>query len=148
MLRHLEKNKVLTTLNHDFRSGYSCETQLLITINDLLKSCDKGKQIDMAILDFSKAFDTRADPGFQVRGVHLKKLRRAEGGAKIFGVFRVKNHDFTPKNHIHPWSPLITIFINLNNYVKSYIVYFYTFGWKKSLLNLPMAKIKMSSLYL
>ena len=31
---------------------------------------------------------------------HLKKLRRAEGGAKIFGVFRVKNHGFTPKNHI------------------------------------------------
>jgi hypothetical protein len=24
----------------------------------------------------------------------------AEGGAKIVGVFRVKNHDFTPKNHI------------------------------------------------
>jgi hypothetical protein len=24
----------------------------------------------------------------------------AEGGAKMFGVFRVKNHDFTPKNHI------------------------------------------------
>ena len=31
---------------------------------------------------------------------HLKKLCRAEGGAKIFGVFRVKNHDFTPKNHM------------------------------------------------
>jgi hypothetical protein len=29
-------------------------------------------------------------------------LRRAEGGANIFGVFRVKNHDFTPKNHIFP----------------------------------------------
>ena len=40
---------------------------------------------------------TGADPGFQVRGAHLKKLRRAEGGAKNFGVFRVKNHDFTPK---------------------------------------------------
>jgi hypothetical protein len=37
-----------------------------------------------------------ADPGFQVRGEHLKKLRRAEGGAKIFGVFHVKNYDFTP----------------------------------------------------
>ena len=35
-------------------------------------------------------------------GAHLKKLRQAEGGAKIFGVFRVKNHDFTPKNHIFP----------------------------------------------
>ena len=30
----------------------------------------------------------------------LKKLRRAEGGVKIVGVFSVKNHDFTPKNHI------------------------------------------------
>jgi hypothetical protein len=29
-----------------------------------------------------------ADPGFQVRGADLKKLRRAEGGANIFGVFR------------------------------------------------------------
>ena len=33
-------------------------------------------------------------------GVHFKKLRRAEGGAKIFGVFRVKNHHFTQKIHI------------------------------------------------
>jgi hypothetical protein len=42
-----------------------------------------------------------ADPGFQVReGAHFKKLRRVEGGAKIFGVFRVKNHHFTQKNHI------------------------------------------------
>ena len=33
-------------------------------------------------------------------GTHLKKLRQAKGGVKIFGVFRVKYHDFTPKNHI------------------------------------------------
>jgi hypothetical protein len=37
---------------------------------------------------------------FKLGGAHLKKLHRAEGGAKIFGVFRVKNHDFTPENHI------------------------------------------------
>ena len=41
---------------------------------------------------------TGADPGFQVRGCALKKI--ASGGAKILGVFRVKNHDYTPKNHI------------------------------------------------
>jgi hypothetical protein len=35
---------------------------------------------------------------FKLGGGALKKLRRAEGGAKIFGVFRVKNRDFTPKN--------------------------------------------------
>ena len=37
---------------------------------------------------------------FKLGGAHLKKLRRAEGGAKIVGVFRVKNHDFKPKNYI------------------------------------------------
>ena len=34
---------------------------------------------------------------------YAKKIRffpNAEGSAKIFGVFRVKNHDFTPKTHI------------------------------------------------
>jgi hypothetical protein len=42
-----------------------------------------------------------ADPEFEVRGgAQLNNLRRAEGGAKFVGVFRVKNHDFTPNNHI------------------------------------------------
>jgi hypothetical protein len=40
------------------------------------------------------------DPGFQAREGALKKIDRAEGGANIFGVFRVKNHDFMSKNHI------------------------------------------------
>ena len=45
-----------------------------------------------------------ADPGFQVRGggALKKKSHRADGGAKILGVFRVKNHDFRQKNHIFP----------------------------------------------
>ena len=36
---------------------------------------------------------------FKLGGAHLKKLRRAEEGVNILGVFRVKNHYFTPKNH-------------------------------------------------
>jgi hypothetical protein len=32
-------------------------------------------------------------------GAHLKKLRRAEGGAKIFGVFRVKNRSVPDFDH-------------------------------------------------
>jgi hypothetical protein len=58
LLKHLEKNKILTNLNHGFRTGYSCETQLITTINDFLQEHDKGQQVDIAILDFSKAFDT------------------------------------------------------------------------------------------
>jgi hypothetical protein len=69
-----------------------------------------------------------ADPGFQVRGGALKKIAPSGGrrenfgdisceksrfyakksfffqlrreARKLLGVFRVKNHDFTPKNHI------------------------------------------------
>ena len=59
MLNHLEKNKILTNLNNGFRSGllYSCETQLLVTLDELLHFNDKGLQTDIAILDFSKVFD-------------------------------------------------------------------------------------------
>ena len=43
-------------------------------------------------MDWKVGESTGADPGFQVRGgAHLKKMHRAEEGAKIFGVFRVKN---------------------------------------------------------
>ena len=58
LLKHLKKKKILTNLNHGFRSGYSCETQLITTINDFLQEHDKGQQVDISILDFSKAFDT------------------------------------------------------------------------------------------
>ena len=37
---------------------------------------------------------------FKLGEAHLKTLRWTEGGAKMFGVFRMKNHDFTPKNLI------------------------------------------------
>ena len=39
---------------------------------------------------------------FKLGRAHLKKLRRVEEGAKYFGVFRVKNHDFTPKIILFP----------------------------------------------
>ena len=58
ILSYLESNNILTNLNHGFRSGYSTETQVLTTTQDLLSSFDQNKQIDIAILDFSKAFDT------------------------------------------------------------------------------------------
>ena len=58
VLTHLEENNLLTTLQHGFRRGHSCETQLLLTYDNLIRSFDKTLQTDMAILDFSRAFDT------------------------------------------------------------------------------------------
>ena len=58
MLKHFDKHNILTSLNHGFRSGYSTETQLLVTMHDLLQANDRNIQMDIAILDFSKAYDT------------------------------------------------------------------------------------------
>jgi len=65
---------------------------------------------------------TEADPGFQVRGgVHLKKSRRAEGGAKFVGVFRVKNHDFTQKKI---WRKKPCSFISVFDQYLHYVIKF------------------------
>ena len=57
LMVHLENNEILTDSQHGFRAKRSCETQLLSFIDELHRSVAKGKQIDLAILDFSKAFD-------------------------------------------------------------------------------------------
>ena len=54
---------------------------------------------NISLLAYNVTFQGRIQD-FKLAGAHLKKLRRAEGGEKHFGVFRVKNHDLTPKNHI------------------------------------------------
>ena len=59
ILGHLEDHEILTDLQHGFRSGRSCETQLITTFHDIASAYNKkGIQIDIAVLDFSKAFDT------------------------------------------------------------------------------------------
>ena len=52
------RHGILTPFNHGFRSKLSCETQLLLTLQDLLTFRDRKIQVDMSILDFSKAFHT------------------------------------------------------------------------------------------
>jgi hypothetical protein len=36
IMKHLERHRILTSLNHGSRSGYSCETQLLVTLHDFM----------------------------------------------------------------------------------------------------------------
>ena len=57
IMAHLDANNILTDSQHGFRSKRSCETQLLTFVDELLQSLTARGQIDLAILDFSKAFD-------------------------------------------------------------------------------------------
>ena len=57
ILKHLEDDSILTDCQHSFRARRSCETQLLTLVHELADSIDRGKQMDLVILDFSKAID-------------------------------------------------------------------------------------------
>ena len=56
-MKHLEELEILTDCQHGFRQKRGCEPQLITLIHDLAQKLEKNIQTDMAILDFSKAFD-------------------------------------------------------------------------------------------
>jgi len=55
---HLDQHSILSDKQHSFRSKHSTETQLILTTHNLSKSLNNKSQIDMIIMDLSKAFDT------------------------------------------------------------------------------------------
>ena len=57
IVRHLDEQGLLYDLQHGFREKRSCETQLIMLVEDLARNASKGKQTDVILLDFSKAFD-------------------------------------------------------------------------------------------
>ena len=69
IMKHLEFNNILSNTQFGFRSRHSCETQLLITIDDLARALNNKLQIDCGILDFAKAFD---------KVPHLRLLHKLE----------------------------------------------------------------------
>ncbi len=55
---HCEDYKIVVDFQYGFRNKRSCETQLIVTLEDSTRSRDKGMNVDILILDFSKAFNT------------------------------------------------------------------------------------------
>ena len=56
-MQHAEKNNILYPLQHGFRKGRSCETQLIEFVDDISKNLQEGRQTDILTMDFAKAFD-------------------------------------------------------------------------------------------
>jgi hypothetical protein len=56
-MQHAEENNILYPLQHGFRKGRSCETQLIEFVDDISKNLQEGRQTDILIMDFAKAFD-------------------------------------------------------------------------------------------
>ena len=54
---HLSHHNILCDQQHGFRCLRSCESQLILTVNDFAETLNNGEQSDVIFLDFSKAFD-------------------------------------------------------------------------------------------
>ena len=57
LVKHFDKHDLLYDLQHSFREKGSCDTQLTVLFEDLLRNTSAGKQTDLILLDFLKAFD-------------------------------------------------------------------------------------------
>ena len=58
LCNHLSSNKLLSKDQFGFSKGRSCISQLLVTIDEWLTYMDKKIPVDVAYLDFRKAFDS------------------------------------------------------------------------------------------
>ena len=54
---HFDTHNVHSDPQHGFRNRRSCETQLILTVDDLAKVLDDKSQMDAILLDFSMAFN-------------------------------------------------------------------------------------------
>ena len=57
LVTHLDSHQLLYDLQQGFRSKRSCETQLVMLMEDMSRNAIAGQQTDLILLDFSKAFD-------------------------------------------------------------------------------------------
>ena len=56
-MNHLETHQILYPNQFGFRAEHSCESQLLVIINDFAYALNNILQVDVGILDLSKPFD-------------------------------------------------------------------------------------------
>ncbi|CAC5419257.1 unnamed protein product [Mytilus coruscus] len=56
IMTHFDQQNILCDNQHCFRKHRSCESQLVITIDQIAKNISNGKRVDIILLDFEKAF--------------------------------------------------------------------------------------------
>ena len=58
IIKHLEEKNLLSKEQHGFRSGHSCNTQLLEVVHDWAEAAELLYPVDIVYLDYQKAFDS------------------------------------------------------------------------------------------
>ena len=109
LVRHLDSNGLMYDLQHGFRERRSCETQLVSLIEDLASKTSQGKQTDLILLDFSKAFDKVNHSklimklhSYGIRSATLRWIQAFLGNRRQKVVVEVRGIRLCPS---HIWSP-------------------------------------------
>ena len=76
VMRHFDRNPILTDHQHGFRAKRSCETQLLTTIQKITRYMIKKGQVDVILLDFANAFDKVSHQRL-VHKLHFKGVKQS-----------------------------------------------------------------------
>ena len=58
-MAHFDRCSILKDNQHGFRKRRSCETQLIVTIQEIASKLSKGQQVDVILLDFDKVPHSR-----------------------------------------------------------------------------------------
>ncbi len=66
---NLERNEVISDVQHGFEQGKSCQTQLLTVIEEWTKWMEERKPFDCLYFDYRKAFDSVP---------HMRLMRKIE----------------------------------------------------------------------
>ena len=66
---HLERNEVVSDVQHGVVQGKSCQTQLLTVIEEWIKWMEERKPFDCLYVDYRKAFDSVP---------HMRLMRKIE----------------------------------------------------------------------
>ena len=59
-MKHLELHHIVNDFQYGFRTGHSCQAQLISVIEEIQYTLDPHHHVDLIMLDFCKAFDTVA----------------------------------------------------------------------------------------
>ena len=71
ILTHLANHKILSDAQYGFRKRRSCDTQLLLALNDFARGIKDKSQTDIIFLDFAKAFDKVSHQGLLKKSLLL-----------------------------------------------------------------------------
>ena len=74
LMKHIEKNNLISKNQHAFLSGRSCMSQLLEHIEYVLQALENNYNIDVVYLDFAKAFD-KVDHNILMKKLHQYGIR-------------------------------------------------------------------------